>query len=108
MKQLFTVVIETEVIVLAESADKARRIAQDAMRVDIDASTFDYVAVPMNGVPGGWDSSCLPYGSADKSLGDLIDDGAAPTYTKTLEALKTAAARHGWNTDRAPARDPKE
>lgn len=89
MKQLFTVVVETEVIVLAESADESRRIAQDAIR-DISAYDFDYTAGPMNGIPGGWDSSCLPYGSADKSLGDLIDDGAAPTYTKTMSALKAA------------------
>lgn len=93
MKQLFTVVIETEVIVLAESEDKARRIAQNAMRVDIDASTFDYTAGPMNGVPGGWDSSCLPYGSANRSLGDLIADGAAPVYTKTLSALMAATKK---------------
>ena len=99
-KRLFTVPIETEIVVLADSEEQAQEIAQRYVR-KIDWDQWDVThATAMRHLPGGWDGSCIPYGDGDpgdpdRTVAQWIECGAAPLYTELLGKLKAAKAKHG-------------
>lgn len=81
MEQLWIVTVQDEVVVLAESAEGAMRLAKKARR-DGTLNPEPESAAPMTYMPGDWDSDCLPYGNGSDadSIGVLIKDGRAPKY----------------------------
>jgi hypothetical protein len=99
-KRLFTVSIEAEVVVLAESQEQAEEIAQKAAGT-IDGDQWEASpASPMTCMPGGWDGECIPFGDGDpqepdRTIAQWIERGAAPAYTELFSKLKAATAKHG-------------
>lgn len=92
-KRLFTVTIETEIVVLAEDADEAEEIAIDAID-GLDSDAWDSHAMPMATLPAGWEGDAIPYGPGveddpDRTVGQWIEQGAAPEYAKLLKRLST-------------------
>jgi hypothetical protein len=86
-KQLFTVTVEHEIIVVADSADKAEDLAREA---DIDEEP-DFHATPLRYLPAEWEGDSIPYGDRDETEPDRtvkqwIDAGAAPQYNITPKA----------------------
>lgn len=82
--ELYTVTIETEIVVLAESLEQAIGAAQKAHR-DFDSSAFSYHANRMRYMPGDWSDS-IPYGERDEKEPDRTVEqwialGAAPDYS---------------------------
>jgi hypothetical protein len=83
-KQLFTVTLETEIVVLAENLSSAEGAAKEAQR-DIDPGAYTIHAVAMRHLPGDWDLQAIPFGDEDKDDPDRtteqwIAQGAAPLY----------------------------
>jgi len=83
-RKLYTVTIETEIVVLAIDENAAEEAAEGAMH---ELSSYDYsiMASPMRYLPGDWDLDALPYeddngDGAELSIGDLVKLGAAPKY----------------------------
>lgn len=62
--KLFNVTIETEIVVVAETAADAERIGERKLR-DIDPFDFDTHARPMAYLPGTWEPQDIPYGHRD-------------------------------------------
>lgn len=89
-KQLYTVEITDVVVVLAEDAREAEQIARNAQ---YDYSEPDYLVETMSDLPYGWTMDCIPYGGGEKTIGDLIKEGAAPVYTVWLEKLRALGVR---------------
>ncbi len=80
-KQLFTVEIATDAVVLAESREEAEKIAQ-SIRL-YEPSDFSYIADQMTFFPYGWDGKAFPYGTVDdQTIDQLIEQGAAPLLRK--------------------------
>ena len=80
MKKLYTVTIETEIVVLAEGEVEAEEVARRVLR-DIDDDAWCSHAQPMRYWPGEWDEDALPYeanSEEDVTIGELIASGAAP------------------------------
>lgn len=76
-KQLYTVRIEAEVVVLAESAAEAETEA----RYGGTKHELRYSSEPMRHMPTRWNRACLVYGAdGDEELGALLDAGLAPEY----------------------------
>jgi hypothetical protein len=75
-KRLFVVSIETAVMVYADNARSAERLAEDAMR---DLSPYDYdvfasVFCKGHALPGDWDEAAIPYGEeGDRTIGQILD-----------------------------------
>ena len=86
MKKLYTVTVESEIVVLADTPEKAE---YDAERWAKEES-FDVFAREMTHLSGGWELESVPYGSntQDKTIKELIEDGCAPEYVKMKEKLK--------------------
>lgn len=85
-KKLWTVTFSDEIIVLAESEEEAREIAEDNKR-ELDFEPESVLETTY--LPGGWELDSLPFGTDDdQSIGKLIEQGAAPEYTKRLERIK--------------------
>lgn len=87
MKQLFIVEISAETVVLAENEQEAMEIAEGyAMDLTFEAHRPERLTA----LPDGWDEDSLPYGDdSDKTIGQWIDEGAAPKYVgRTNRALK--------------------
>lgn len=90
-KRLYNVTIETEIVVLAESRFDAEKIAsriphQEAHLWDVTAREFSHM-------PTDWWDNSIPFGNEDpvnpdKTVGEWLEDGAAPEYMETLKALK--------------------
>jgi hypothetical protein len=83
--QLYTVTVETEVVVLASSESEAEYEARYAVRHDVD--DLDAYAKPMRYMPGEWDRDAIPFGERDpadpnRTIGEWIDAGAAPEYRR--------------------------
>jgi hypothetical protein len=92
-KRLFTVAIETEVVVLAESSSEAELLARESMR-DLDGDQWTMMASPMAYLPAGWEGDAIPYGPGDsedpdRTVDKWIERGAAPKYTELLQKLGT-------------------
>lgn len=81
MEQLWIVTVQDEVVVLAESAEEAMKLAKKAKH-DGTLNPEPESATPMTYMPCNWDSDCLPYGNASDAdtIGALIKDGRAPKY----------------------------
>lgn len=65
---------------------------------DDDATGDEISAAPMTYMPAEWDADSIPYGSCvegDTTVGQLIEAGAAPEYTKALDDLRAFATQHG-------------
>jgi hypothetical protein len=90
MEKLYTVVVETELVILAESANDAE---QSAIRIisgsDYDPEAFDVSpAVEMKRLPPGYNLNCLPWLSEEVedehdpewTINDWIINGAAPLF----------------------------
>ncbi|HSN13670.1 MAG TPA: hypothetical protein VLT61_03505 [Anaeromyxobacteraceae bacterium] len=88
-KQLYTVKIETEIVVLAESDAEAECFA----RFEPIDGVPDVRASPMRHIPGRWDRKSLVYGAdGDVELGTLIDQGLAPEMAALTERIRAAKA----------------
>jgi hypothetical protein len=89
MLKLFTVTVETEIVVLANSSTEAEELARDTIGPggDISSNEFDTHAQPMSYLPGSWETDAIPYGEHDSSDPDRtiqswIDHGAAPEFAQ--------------------------
>ncbi len=83
-KRLFTVTIETDLVVLARDADEAEGIAMDALN-HVARDEWSACPSPMTYLPGDWDTDCIPFGDGvpeepDRTIGKWIEFGAAPEY----------------------------
>lgn len=101
-KKLYVVSIQTEVLILASSPVEAQHLAEHEREIEWDAA--DYHASEMTHLPGGWDESCIPFGyqdkeSPDRTVGEWIAKGAAPTYEKLRDAAKSREAKPRTQTD---------
>ncbi len=77
--KLWTVTISDEIVVLAEDADAALRIARRNMsEVNPEADDVE----PMDSLPGHWDVDAVPFsdGNKNRTIGQLVEDGMAPEY----------------------------
>lgn len=83
--KLYRVEIKTEIVVLASSTAAAEMVAQDVSR-DVE---FDVLALDLTTMPSGWSGDECPYREdfedepknlIDKTVQQLIDDGAAPKW----------------------------
>lgn len=94
MKKLYTVTVETELVVLADSPEDAEYNAEHWAR----EGDFDVFAKEMTYLPNGWEPEALPYGKFDddtpeKTIEQLIEEGCAPEYIKTKERLEIARSK---------------
>ena len=88
-KKLFVVTAEIEVIVLAESREEAEKITNEQRLHDVAQGELGWHAQEMTWIPADWDISCLPFSDDQhdcQTIGELIDAGAAPTYSTLLAA----------------------
>lgn len=93
MKKLYTVTIEAEIVVLADSEEEAAEEAQDAMS-ELSSYDYDIHAMPMRYLPGGWDRKTLPFGTEDdKTIQEWLDAGAGETFLKEQEEFKRRVER---------------
>lgn len=65
--RLFTVTVETDLVVLAEDDADAEEIA---LRVAQDADEWDATVWHHVELPHGWDANCIPYGDGDPDAPD--------------------------------------
>ena len=87
-KKLFVVEIATEIVVFAEDKKDAEKIAAEARR-DLSNSDFGFEAAPFRHMPCDWDASCQPFGASDdKTIEQLVQQGAAPEYASLMESFK--------------------
>jgi hypothetical protein len=87
-RRLFTVVIQTEIIVLAGDETHAEIVAKQIVenewpaRDDLRASSFKFQAQPMSHLPVGWDENEFPEDNTlkepERTIRELIELGAAP------------------------------
>jgi hypothetical protein len=86
-RRLFTVVIQTEIIVLADDEAHAEIVAKQVVENewlarDLRASSFKFQAQPMSHVPVGWDENGFPEDNTleepERTIRELIELGAAP------------------------------
>lgn len=90
-KRLYNVTVEAEIVVLADSQQEAEKIAARLSRFDMDP--WDTTARDFSHMPNDWDKDSIPFGdedpaNPDKTVGEWLEDGAAPEYMETLKALK--------------------
>jgi hypothetical protein len=83
-KRLFTVTVETDLVVLACDEQEAEDIAMEALDHVAD-DEWNVCPSPMTYLPAGWDESCIPFGEGaeedpDRTVGKWIELGAAPEY----------------------------
>jgi len=92
-QKLFTVTIETEVVVLAEDPSEAEQLARESMR-HLDEDQWSTTASEMTHLPGGWQGDAIPFGPGvsedpDRTIDEWVKRGAAPKYTEILQRLST-------------------
>lgn len=90
-KELYTVTIESEVIVYAENKKEAINIVNTNINMgNIDITYEDMSADKMSSLGQGWELDYVPYGKFDEwseppTIKKLIELGAAPRYTQELK-----------------------
>jgi hypothetical protein len=86
-RRLFTVVIQTEIVVLANDETHAEIVAKQIVEQewparDLRASSFKFQAQPMSHLPVGWDENGFPEDNTleepERTIKELIELGAAP------------------------------
>jgi hypothetical protein len=86
-RRLFTVVIQTEIIVLAGDETHAEIVAKQIVEDEWPArnlreSSFKFQAQPMSHLPVGWDENEFPEDNTleepERTIRELIERGAAP------------------------------
>jgi hypothetical protein len=76
-KKLYTVEIETTLVVVAASEAEAEAIARRVVRVD-DGADVGAMASEMTRLPPDWDKECVPFGPAEgRTIGQWIEASAA-------------------------------
>jgi hypothetical protein len=83
MKKLYTVKLETEIVVVADSIDDAKSVGQQRASSLGSDEIVAIAAHPIRKLPPGWDEGCHPYGDDHKSIKALVSEGAAPEYVGT-------------------------
>jgi len=92
MKKLYTVTVETELVVLADSPEDAEYDAEHWAR----EGDFDVFAKEMTYLPNGWEPKCIPYGENNqdtRNIEELIKEGCAPEYIKAKERLEIVRSK---------------
>ncbi len=84
--KLYTVAIETEIVVLANSPGEAEEQAANAQS-DLSESDYGIHARNMSHLPAEWEMDSIPFGEKDdddpdRTLGEWIERGAAPEYKR--------------------------
>lgn len=97
MKTLYTVAIEVEIIVVADTQGAAEASAIEALQ-DIDTLGYAALAQPLRVLPDGWDGTSIPFGHHEKDDPDRTVDqwagaGAAPEYLELQEKLVKAKTK---------------
>lgn len=92
MPKLYTVVIEHEIVVVAESESEAVSHAREALD-DIDPYDAGISATEMRHLPADWELSAIPFGDRseddpDRTIQGWIDQGAGVAYQKMVEDLR--------------------
>lgn len=89
--KLFTVTLVAEMVVLAEDAAAAERVAKDHCRdVDVEIDSTK----PMGVLPSGWSVDDYPYAATrPDSIAHLVSDGAAPEYVAARDRAREMLAR---------------
>jgi len=93
-KKLFTVTIETEIVVVASDNDEAEKVAKEAFRSrDIGSEEYDFRPREMKFLPSGWDLNAIPFGEReasdpDRTIQGWIDAGAGVFYLEERERLR--------------------
>lgn len=86
--KLWTVKVENEIVVAADTAKEAGLIAK---KVPLgEWGDFDYEAEAMTSLPFGWDTTCNPYTkdrNTDRTIAQYINDGEAPEFVGLLKML---------------------
>jgi hypothetical protein len=84
-KKLFTVHVETTLVVVAESDAQALVIAEDVAR--IEGAEVGLFPAALTSMPADWDKGCIPFGAEDededdddRTIGQWIEAGAAPEF----------------------------
>lgn len=86
--KLYTVTLETEVVVVAEDEEGAERAAADALS-EMGSYDLCFSAQPLRFLPIGWDGKELPFPDPDLEIPEMdingwIDAGAAPELTARM------------------------
>lgn len=81
MNKLYTVTLETEIVVLAESEEAACSEARAALH-NLSSDEFDVSAYDLRALPASWSEDLYPYGKGEETIAELIAAGAAPRYVK--------------------------
>ena len=94
-KRLYTVTIETQIVVIASDSKDAEKAAKGAIGFgsDIDSDQYDINAREMRRLPSGWDLNAIPFGDGDKSdpnrtIQGWLDVGAGVFYLEERERLR--------------------
>lgn len=95
--QLWTVSFTTYFVVLAKDRQEAIAEARDVVR---ECDHDDEHAEPLVALLGDWDLYMIPFGHSDpddpdRTLGQWIERGAAPAYTRLVKELQSVAKRAG-------------
>jgi hypothetical protein len=86
MLKLFTVTLETELVVLANTPEEAEESALDELR-SLDRYNYSAQASDMRHLPADWEMGAIPHGTRDsndpdRTIEEWIEKGAAPEYKK--------------------------
>lgn len=97
MKKLYTVDIEIETVVVADSQEEAEALAMEALQ-DIDTLGYWTEALPLRVLPDGWDGTSIPFGhhekeDPDRTVDQWAEAGAAPEYLEFQEKLAKTRTR---------------
>lgn len=106
MKKLYTVMVEAEVVVLAENEEDAQDAAQEAID-DMGSYDLDYSVQPMLYLPCGWTGGEIPWGAQDddsdepeRTVDAWIALGSAPELTKRMAEREAKKASEKGSTEK--------
>lgn len=102
--KLYSVKVETEVIVLANDKAGAEGAAREAIH-DMGAYDLDYDISPLRYLPFGWQGGELPWVDPDleapeRTVDEWIEAGAAPELSERMAKRKAAADVQGTGEDK--------
>lgn len=103
MPKLYTVVIEHEIVVVAESESEAVSHAHEALG-DIDPHDADISATEMRHLPVSWGLDAIPFGDCseddpDRTIQGWIDQGAGVTYQEMVKKLQAKKESEEGSSD---------